>query len=278
MNEVMSISNREMGAIPISISTSLAIESCLGILPEFETDKPVINDIDMVWINVRTLYRNLMGSVDKLIRPHLTDTDIIEALINELQIIETTFSHQTRGRTTVTFYVCSYSGLARRYPHASLKNPNTQLQKESHALEQIVINGIIDQQPPHDFRVFDMDFDGEQKRVLIITHHAIDLLNRYKFKTLSLLESHTGAVKSPSRWYTKFHDGKEMFNIPFDRMTLQVFGDGVTFVPSSLKTRRFVKEVADKNTWSSITTKDYIVKSIKAERDNVQEAAILKLY
>jgi hypothetical protein len=278
MDSTPTISSREMGAIPVSIGTSLAIESALGILPDQETDKPFVNDIDVVWINVRTLYRNLMGAIDKTIRETCFYQDLVEALSNEMQIIEGTFSHVTKGRVSVTFYICSYASVGRRFPYAIHKTPNTPLQKEAFTMEQHTVKALTESLPSHDYREFDIDFDGVPQRTLLITHYPIDLLNRYKFKTLSLLETHTGAVKSPARWYTKLHDGRDLVNIPFDRMTMQIFGDNVLFSPVPIKIRRAIIEIANKCKWNSTTTKDYIVKSIKDEHDPVLEAFIFKMY
>jgi hypothetical protein len=279
METTPSLSSREVGALPISIGTSLAIESILGILPEHETDKPAINETDLLWINVRTLYRNLMGAVDKTVRPQLLPSEIAEAIINEMQSIEAAIAHQTMGKVAVTFYHCSYYSTSRKFPHALHKAPNTPLQKEGFLLEQLTMRSIIETQPANDFREFDLDFDGDpSRRVFIVTHYAIDLLNRYRFKSMTLLETHTGALKPPSRWYTKLHDGKSLYNIPFDRMTLQVFGDGNMFSPAPIKIRKFMVTLAEKYNWTSVTTKDYITKSIKDEKDPVLESYVLRMY
>lgn len=277
MEHSLTVSGREMGAIPISIGTSLAIESALGILPDQETDKPFINDYEAVWINVRTLYRNLIGAIDHTSRSTLIYKDLVDAINNEMQIIESTFSHSTKGRVNVTFYVCSYASVSRRFPHAGHKHPNTPLQKENFALEQLTIRALTESHPNHDYREFDVDFDGVQQNTLIITHYPIDLLNRYKFKMLSLLETHTGAVKSPGRWYTKLHTVSGV-SIPFDRMTLQIFGDNILFSPVPMAIRRAILRIAEANKWTAVSTKELIVKSIKTEHDPVLEAFILKLY
>ena len=278
MDTQQSISTREMGAIPISIGTSLAIESVLGILPEHETDNPQINHADCIWINIRTLYRNIMGAVDKDIKHLITEEDLILAIKNEMQTIEATVNYQTKARVSVVFYVCRFVSLQRRFPHALHRVPNTPLQKQAFDLEQHTVKGLIDEHPPHDFRVFDLDFDAGNPRTFIITHYPIDLLNRYKFQQLTLLESHTGTLKPPARWSTKFYDGKTAFNIPFDRAMLQLFGDGVLFSPMNIKIRRHIQELASKHKWSAVTTREYIVKSIKMERDPILEGFIMKLY
>lgn len=275
---VSSLSAREVGAIPISIGTSLAIESVLGILPEHETDTPAINGADELWINVRTLYRNILGAVDKDARGGLTPEEITDTLLNEMQTIESALMHQTTGRVQSIFYFCTYHSVTRKFPHAIHKQANTPLQKQASLLEQLTMKALLEARPPNDFRKFDLDFHDVQKRALIITHYPIDLLNRYKFTTLTLLESHTGALKPPSRWYTKLQNGKDLYNIPFDRMTLQLFGDGVMFLPVNIKVRRAVVDLAGKWKWSSVTTKDYILKSVKEEHEPILEAFIMKLY
>ena len=126
---------------------------------------------------------------------------------------------------------------------------------------------------------FDLEFDRDNRTVLILTNYAIDLLQRYKFTSLSLLESHTGAVKPPAMWYTKLNNGKELTTIPFDRMTIQMFGDGSNlFSPFPIKIRRTMLTISEKNKWTPMTTKAYILDSVKKERDPTLEALILNLY
>jgi hypothetical protein len=57
------LAGREMGQLPVSIGTSLALESVTGILPEHETDDPDIHKFDSLWVNVRTLFRNIVASI-----------------------------------------------------------------------------------------------------------------------------------------------------------------------------------------------------------------------
>src|SRR5690606_15099886 len=109
------------------------------------------------------------------------------------------------------------------------KNATTENQKFVQALEGNTFKEFQQLQPDADLRVFDMDFEQDQRKVLIITHFPVDLLNRYKFSRLVLLETHTGAMKPHTLWYTKLYNGKELNMIPFDRMTVQLFGDGNLF-------------------------------------------------
>lgn len=273
---------REKGTeIPVSIGTALAIEAALGILPDMpeeDAKTPAITKVDALWVNMRTLFRNLIGSLDKDFKDQVTDDLLVLALTNEMQIIESAISHVTKGRCEVTFYFCDYSAVPRRFPYASIRPREAPAQKRMWSLEQHTMDELWKSQPHHDFRRYDTDFDQQEKRTLILTNYPVDLLNRYKFKALTLLESHTGVTKSPARWYTKLYDGKDLYNIPFDRMTLQLFGDSVMFSPQPIKIRRYVKEMATKYKWTSVSTKSLLIQSFKDEKDPVLEGFILKLY
>lgn len=279
------ISGREKGALPISIGTSLAIESALGIYPEVEGkdppyrgENPPVTQVETIWINVRTLFRNLIGSIHKEERDSLEPVHLAEALANEMTVIESALTQGSLGRCSTVFYLCTFMGINRRFPYASHRNPNTDGQKATWMLEEASLKDLMENNPSVDFRVFDIDFDETNQTALIITHYAVDLLNRFKFRTLSLLESHTGAVKNPLQWHTKLHGGQELVNIPFDRMTLQVFGDSVSFKPAPIKVRRHLVELANKYGWTAATTKALIMRDLKDEHNPILEGFVLKHY
>src|SRR5690606_20358874 len=158
------------------------------------------------------------------------------------------------------------------------KNATTENQKFVQALEGNTFKEFQQLQPDADLRVFDMDFEQDQRKVLIITHFPVDLLNRYKFSRLVLLETHTGAMKPHTLWYTKLYNGKELNMIPFDRMTVQVFGDGNLFTPALIKLRRHILDLAKRYKWTSVTTKDMVLRHVSNEHDPVLEGYIRKLY
>lgn len=279
------ISNREKGALPISIGTSLAIESALGIYPEVEGkdppyrgDRPPVTHVESIWINVRTLFRNLIGSIQKDDRTSLEPNDLSDAISNEMTVIESAITQGSLGRCSCVFYLCTFMGINRRFPYANHRNPNTDGQKTTWMMEEATLKELMENNPSVDFRVYDIEFDESNQKSLIITHYAVDLLNRYRFKELSLLESHTGAVKNPLQWHTKLHGGQDLVTIPFDRMTLQVFGDSVSFRPTSIKVRRHLVELSNKYGWTPATTKALIMRDLKDEHNPVLESFVLKHY
>lgn len=281
MEAIQAIDEREKGTqIPISIATALAIESSLGIMPEHETPDAPILKAGALYINLRTLFRNLMGSIDKEQRGVISPEDLSFAMINEMQAIETAIIKGSNGHCETVFYVCSYLGVPRRYPYATLKENKTKTSAQEIAwlTEEHALKALLEFGGSQDIRLYDLDFDQDERNVFIITHYPIDLLNRYRFRALSLLESHTGAIKPPVQWYTKLTNGKELSHIPFDRMTLQVFGDGVTFLGQGIKTKRQLQELGAAKKWTSVTTKDLMASHIKQLKDPTFEGAILKLY
>lgn len=273
------LAERTVGNFPISIATSQAIESLIGKLPEAPTADPHIGHIDLLMVNVRTLIRNVFGSLDKEARKRVDEYNVAETLVAEMRTIEQIVTEESDGRCQTMFYYCSYDDFLRKYTKSIPKTANTLLQKQNAAAEhttaQYLLNDFRDQAP---IEKYVTDFPNIDARTAIMTHYPIDLLQRYKFKSLVLLESHTGAIKPPMMWNTKLSDGRELEIIPFDRMSLQVFGDNVLFVPMGIKIRQRVYKIAKDRAWTPATTKDYVIYSIEQNRDPALEVLVKDLY
>lgn len=273
------LSAREQGQIPVSIGTSLALEGAMGILEDNKNPNPPINNVDVVYINIRTLIRNIVGAVDADTAFNLFPEDIANTLANEIQIIDAAINRFTNGKVEVIPYVCMYESVRRLFPHAMLKTTTTEKQTAAFLREVNTLAEFEEKMGWIMSKKFDIEFDKDERQALILTNYAIDLLQRYKFRSLTLVESHTGATKPPAMWYTKLNNGKELTRIPFDRMTMQLFGDGSNlFSPFPIALRRKVVMIAEKNGWNSMTTKAYILESIKKEHDPVLEGIVLQLY
>lgn len=269
---------REKGAFPISIATSLAFESLLGIYPEREHQSIVIGQADAIYINWQTLFRNLVGSMTKEDRMVPHPVDFAATIANELEVIYQIASDNTGDMTEIVPYLCSYNAINRRFPYALHWNPSSPAQLDMVTLEENTFKEFERSYDTGQLIRLDLDFTDDPRNVFMLTHHPVNLLNRYRFRDLKLLESHTGALKSSAQWASKLTGLKDSTAIPFDRMTLQVFGDGVMFKSMPVKLKRHMVALAEKNKWSVTTTKDKIVHDIKAERDPVLEAFVLKLY
>ena len=82
-----------------------------------------------------------------------------------------------------------------------------------------------------------------------------------------MLESYTGQIKERSKWYTKYYQGKDLFRIPFREDLLQVFGDAELFKPFPKANRDELVEIAEKRSWTSVTTRDKIKNDIDLIKD-----------
>jgi hypothetical protein len=276
------LSARDMGQIPVSIGTSLALEGAFGILEDNHDQNPVINRVDVVYVNLRTLIRNMVGAIEADDLSHVFPEDMAAILINEIITVEQAISSASSGRVKTQIYLCNYRDIPKRYPFAILKNANTDRQRIAALREEnavIELKGQLQHHPQIKIIETDTELKPDPRKVLMLTSYAVDLLQRYSFSGLTLLESHTGAVKSQAMWHSKLTGGKELTNIPFDQMTMQFFGDGSNlFTGYPIKYRRVVLDCAEKNRWNSLSTKDYIISCIQKLHEPELEKLIRNLY
>lgn len=256
MNDYDILAKRAVGEkLPLSIGTALAIE-------------PLDSNIKYgsLWINLRTLFRNVYDSVETDQKKLLGPRAIVDTIQEELGYIQ----DYSKGRIDhIQVYHREYSDLLRRFPKALIRVPNTPLQKQYDNLMNAVIDEVLTRDKN---RTIDFDrgsvLTGEPVNSLIITHYPLDLLSRTHFTKLRLLESYTGVIKSKSQWNTKLTDGKLMKNIPFNNFTIQVFGDGpVQFVRFPKNVREAILELADKYDWTSMTTMEKIRQNLAWMKD-----------
>lgn len=268
------LAERKKDNLPISVGTSLAIEA----LKENQR-------YESIWINVRTLYRNILHSVEDTDKRALftargnreeAAVAIGKVISQEKEIIQNYLNGRVDG---VRLYLLGYKDLEKKFPNAKLKIPTTDNQKGYWGLMDSVIDEVLGVDYDQEIR-WDKgsELEGEPTRSVIITNHPVDLLSRTKFRDLRLLESHTGAVKPKSQWYTKLSDGKELKNIPFNRFTIQVFGDGpFQFERWNIKFRNAILLLAHDNRWGPVTTLDRIRFCLDRMRDRFSGEMLKKL-
>lgn len=272
------LSERQVGGLPFSIATSLAIESVCGIHPEIQVTKAPILEVKHIFINLRTLIRNIVGSVETEVKKMLTADLVLNALTEELSLIDAAISKYGEGKATVIFYACSYSSLKRLFPHAIHREITTDLQKSYNQLERDTLKELFKIPPTHDIRQFDVNLDGNYPESFILTHITIDLLSKYSFKDLQLIESHTGKIKKPSLWNTKLTKGNDLMRIPFCKFSIQVFGDnGQLFSPMPSAIKKQVVEMAEADKWTTVSTKERLISSINKIKDSTMRSTLLSL-
>ncbi len=277
-SQLAGVDSREKGQFPISIGTSLAVEAAGGVYPDRPVEPAPVLQVREVWFNLRTLYRNLFGCLPSDLKERVTHGPLAMALIEEMGILEAAILKISNGGARAVFYVCDYSTLRQKFPKAALKVPTTPKQIMQHALETAAIRTVLEQGVAHDLRMYRFEITGTHPASFIVTHLPVDLLSRYSFAKLDLLESHTGMIKPPPQWNTKLTNGKELTNIPFGRFSLQVFGDnGHHFAAAPRSVREAVLQLAQERRWTAVTTEEKIRESLRSISNPVDRAALLSL-
>ncbi len=260
------LSKRTMSAYPVSIGTSLFLESLSdGPDPPYDPERVVPSRIDItqydeMYVNIMTLFRNIIGALDKDGYNRVTPVALRDTLEFEIDLIKDLITDISYGKTKTIFYASDYSGLEKKYPHARLRGDSTDKQKMYTALLVNTLNAFFKDQSKSDHLMhFKLQLKPkESTNALIVTNYAIDLLSYKYFKKLDMLESHTGILKARSSWYTKYLDSKNLSRIPFLEIFLQIFGDSQTFFAWPKESRESIIALADKYKWTSSTSVDRV--------------------
>lgn len=278
------VSSRTVSAFPLSVGTSLALESVFtSEQPSIDPDRKApqqikITDYNKMWFNVGTLFRNLYNAVDRSALRYVTATDAAEAIIAEMDFIADLVSKESNDQTTPVFYICTYDDLTSRFKMGSLRLPRTDLQLAYAKLYEATLKVIKNRSISGRIREvieFKSKFSGGSSNALILTHFPIDLLNASKFRSLDLLESHTGILKKQPDWYTKYYDGRELNMLPLNGILLTVFGDDHHFRPQPKAMKEALLTLAKERRWTVLTSARDVVAGIKTMRDHALRDALL---
>lgn len=197
----------------------------------------------------------MLGSVPRERKDGIKDDDLVDALTAEIQVIIGAVESASRGLCKPYFYLQSYKGLKKKYQYCFLKSPKTPLQEAVQTQEEYVLDRLV-QLGVLELRQGDITLKGCPDSTLIVTHMPVDLLSRYEFGKLVLLESHTGKVKPHTQWSSKLTGGAglDLTRMPFNHVTLQVFGDGIHFQTFPIKEKRQFVAMATQYLWNPTTT------------------------
>lgn len=272
LNGLDVLNERAMSSYPVSIGTSLALESFeIGPNEPYDKERLIPNKVNLsdynyFYINVQTLYRNMVGAVNSLQSDKLMIDDKYFILHQEIERIKDIVNYISKGNIKPTFYFSRYKDMDKIYPNAIIRKPTTEKQIIYNTDMVITVEHVL-----KDFKeieVFNREFKpNTRSKVLIMTHYPFDLLEYNKFDKFDLLESHTGVLKTPSMFYTKLLNGKDLNRIQFNNLSIQVFGDKETFSPMSIKIKKIILDLADKYNWTQATTKDRFFYSINTIED-----------
>lgn len=270
------LANRTVSAFPISVGTSLALESIFeasgpSIDPERIIPQKVnITDYTEFWLNISTLFRNIFGSLTREDSLRVSPGELADVLESEVEIIQFLTSQQSSNVTKPIFYVSNYQGIKETYPHALIRTDNTENQRRYRAIHNDTIKQFLKINDGSEaIRVFRRDIEATGKpKGLMMTHMAYDLLGEKSFRSLDLIESHTGILKSNALWYTKYNDGKNLPPMPFNSGLLQIFGDKETFGIPNIKLKRAIVELAKESKWTPVTSRDKIIFDLDKLKDS----------
>lgn len=264
---------RSTGTLGMSVGTSLAFEG---------EGANSIRTADTIMFNLRTLIRNAQQAYESGDKEATDVNQLAEDVSSDLRIIGGWLDQARKNKPIQMVVYCpDYSRLKSDFPKADLVDHSkdsksaTEKQKANYALVAKVVEKLVKQYgkmivetkaklPP---------FNGKG---IVLTHHVVDLTTAAGVGRLWLLESHTGTLKPFTLWYTKLTGGNELHYIPFNRLTIQIFGDKSTnFKASSHGIRELVKKLAQDNHWTSATTMGRIRGTISSLPSGVDKAGLM---
>lgn len=263
---------RSTGALGISVGTSLALEQ--GNLMNFRR-------IDTMLFNLRTLVRNALESYDKDDDTRYDTNQLMKDTEGDITFLAKYIDTHRNGKPVkMVVYYPSYRGLKGRYPHADIKDHSKGTDKQQKVFK--AINGTCEKlldkyekliiatnvgMPP---------FSGNG---VVMTHHPVDLCETSGTGRLKLFESYTGVLKPFTDWNTKLTNGKNLMNIPLNRLTIQIFGDNSTdFMSSKQNIKDLVKTIANDSNWTAASTYSRVKSSIINLPESVDRAGLMMMF
>lgn len=258
-----SLQDRYTSSYPVSIGTSLALESLLGTTSTvYDPQRPIPLRVNLsqypgCFINMLTLFRNLVQSFDKNVFLKTPLDDLVLALSSEISVIETLFQVEGYNTTQPLFYSCSYNSLLKIDNRIKIREDRTEWQKFFKTTYLKALDKLLKQ---HDIIITDTVLPKKVPKALILTHVPYDLLNYKQFSKLDLLESNTGKLKPRTQWNTKYFPivGSDTSHLPFHKALLLILGDKVLIHPSPMALRRVIIDVSVQGQWTVATTIDKI--------------------
>lgn len=254
----------EKGDLGLTFSTDVAVASLLAL--DSDKKRPVL-------VNVRTIIRNLQHSIP---RATLTAKQTYDLLKEDLTILSKTL---TSAGFPVILYTTTHQSLRKEFPHGLLWSPKTNIQRYYAEVEQRLIMALSkDGDLGNKLAVFDVWLKtSEAPEAYILTHMQIDLLSDKNFRDLILVESNTGTLKTRNDWNTKLNCAKDIrVRLPFNSLTLQVFGDNEVFKPMLRPIKELIIKIAKESKWSPLTTRDKIKFNLNSQSDKMTASILTK--
>lgn len=271
--------NRATSAIPISVGSSLALESIfVGDRPSIDPSrkppaKIALKKYPFVYFNLATLLRNIVNAAnlkaDQMSK--LDDQLLYDILYGEVDVIRSIFKHEGGQLSTPVFYASSNKN---KYFETLAKYKSLRELRGGVGQAVLTIDKVINKITNHNTGEFVFTNDtasdlSNAQPSIVFTHQTYDLLS-YKFFTqgLYLLESHTGQLKDRAHWNTKYFKMKDdlqtsVLRLPFNKYLLALLGDNNQIKPYDIKVRREIVSVAKKFNWTPVSTEEKVYINLK---------------
>lgn len=259
--------NRDLGFYPVSISTSLALEGLLNTGERVGINKGIdLKPFGALYVNLRTIVRNVIGSYDYNDQLSLTSPQIYKGVVQDFEGIDKYAPEDLQ----VIPYLCTHDSINKEFK-GKFKQFTGERGKLAIVIEESAIK-YTQEREENDLTMFDIELKGD-KRTICLTHHPIDLLSAHKFPELMLLESHTGKMKKKSEWSTKLRLCKDQDHMPFNKVTLQTFADNNMFLGQPQIMRNVLEKIAAKRRWNASTRQSAMLLDVR----NSNEPHLYKL-
>lgn len=265
------LNTRATSGFALSIGTGIAMETIFAPVdkvydPERKVpDKEDMSDYGQFWINLTTVFRNMVGSIDKSETPALiSEQDYADHILIEMQVIRDLFN-SVYPNVKVHFYFSDYAKLFKgiRYSKVQLRKDNSDA-KKAYTKTMMKCMDILKKRDDSIHALSNQISPLEKSKTLICTHQCFDLLSYHKFgskqDSMKLLESHTGVVKKRHEWSSKYYPipAQDMAHIPFQAMLLFVFGDRNLIQPLPMQLRKTIVDISVSRNWTPFTSYDKV--------------------
>lgn len=266
---------RTVGETKLSIGTHLALETFFHnkMLEVYDKDREFEkldpNKYTHHVFNIYTIIRNILHSITEtnVKEQVLLHSDFIPTLKTEIDIISKMY--KSTKCTPVLFYP-NYDKIYKNY-NKGKETGDTAVYRE-HMMIKSVLKKLDARETIHsvnDGKGHTIPSLGrkEEVKVVITTNIPVDLFN-FKCK-LDLLESHTGKLKTPSMFNSKYHTvGKlDLSHLPWVEELVYLLGEDNIVLPTKLGTRRRVIELSKEYNWTPLTTREKVVSNLKRDKD-----------
>lgn len=272
-----------MSGFPISIGTSLALESIFR--PQqapYDPQRKIPQHINLrnyhtFWVNVTTLYRNMVGALNKDVYKTASAEEVCATLEGEIETINLLFQNEGQNVCKPEYYYGTYEDLkSEKAPGFGLREASTLSQKHYQGLCEATLK-LLEKRTDALHRFKGPVRPARRDNALILTHQPYDLVEWGRFSSLELLESNTGVLKKRSLWNTKYNpmSGQSFSHLPFNRKLLLIFGDRYLIKPI-IPLRKLVLDVAESSKWTPATTEEKVKFDFERAVRDPYAAAVFK--